>query len=646
MKKTAPTSTSPASPPKSRRRPKADTPAAPPPRKKMPAEMFVKIWRNDMAEKEAEWAEWVVFDTLQGIRRANLSNVEVEGNIRVEGGTDPLLHLVLSNCYLPGFELINAKTRSVVIKENSIAGDFSIGSNSDIEDFSVENSVTGNLAILNSTTGPILIENSKTGDFFINGTVTGGFSIKNKPSIGSFSVSQNSTVNSFFIQNSKIGNFSIFNSTSADFWILQNSQTGHFSIHNNSTSGSFFINNSEISSFDVREDSSIGRFSIEENSASGDFKIVNSRATIISIKGQSRLAKLRIWHSTLQRIEVRSDSFISHFKCQFNLQGPVHLTLEQGNFGHLNLNNSVFPEFTTLNISDCKVNRLTLNNYCNYGTVFFSGLKPLEEWEDFKKNEDDAPIFEEGILQFEKIKRPSTLRLTDSDLGKIQFINCDLRQFQRFEFSNTKMLEVFVAGSQMPGAKAFCLPNDEKNPSKLAEQKRLAYGQFKKIYEARGDVAGSLRYLSYEMRAYRAMLSNRIKRQQPFSKQWFDYVGELGILWLNQFSTNYGNNWLRGVVVTLFVVVVCFSVYCFLLGYRPQPIGGNWIKFGELASHSLAYLNPFRDEDSGQFFETLENDGLKITWHARLWDYLSRIIIAYFVYQTIQAFRKLGKSSG
>ncbi|MBK7936232.1 MAG: hypothetical protein IPJ82_03765 [Lewinellaceae bacterium] len=65
-----------------------------------------------------------------------------------------------------------------------------------------------------------------------------------------------------------------------------------------------------------------------------------------------------------------------------------------------------------------------------------------------------------------------------------------------------------------------------------------------------------------------------------------------------------------------------------------------------MASHSLAYLNPFRDEDSGEFFEMVKEDGLKITWYARIWDYLSRIFIAYFVYQTIQAFRKLGKSSG
>jgi hypothetical protein len=31
---------------------------------------------------------------------------------------------------------------------------------------------------------------------------------------------------------------------------------------------------------------------------------------------------------------------------------------------------------------------------------------------------------------------------------------------------------------------------------------------------------------------------------------------------------------------------------------------------------------------------------------ARIWDFVSRIFVAYFVYQTIQAFRKLGKSGG
>ncbi|MBK7936233.1 MAG: hypothetical protein IPJ82_03770 [Lewinellaceae bacterium] len=76
-----------------------------------------------------------------------------------------------------------------------------------------------------------------------------------------------------------------------------------------------------------------------------------------------------------------------------------------------------------------------------------------------------------------------------------------------------------LAGSRMPADKTFCLPEDEENPSKMAEQKRLAYGQFKKIYEARGDTTGSLRYLANEMRARTARLESKASTY----KQWFDY---------------------------------------------------------------------------------------------------------------------------
>lgn len=296
-------------------------------------------------------------------------------------------------------------------------------------------------------------------------------------------------------------------------------------------------------------------------------------------------------------------------------------------------------------MSDCSVNQLSLKKFCNYGTIFLSNLKSISQWKDFKKDEYKKILREDGEYRFESTCLLSSLRLVDSDLGKTQFINCDLTQFQYFEFSNTKMLDVFVAGSQMPGDNAFLLPNDEKNPLRVAEQKRLAYGQFKKIYEAQGDTAGSLRYLAYEMDAYREQLKGE-KTKPQFSKKWWsdkkawDNRGERATLWLNKYSTNYGNNWLRGLIMTLLMMFICFTIFCWMLGYR---LGNDWNKFGELVSYAPFYLNPLRDLDSVSLIKENET---QIEWYARLWDFISRIIVAYFAYQTIQAFRKLGKSSG
>lgn len=614
---------------------KDDTPITPPPRKKMPAEVFVRIWSNNLnPDKEKEWLGWVIFDTFQGIRRANLSNIEVEGDIRIEitqGTPYPPthLHLKLSNCLLANLELINTLIRSISVQNHTKIGNFRI-LNSMVEDVFIENSKIGNFSILNSTTGRFSVQdNSTTGDFWIQ---------------------DNSTTKHFLIRgNSRTGDIRIqSNSTTGSFEIVNHSVTGNFLIQGASTIGDIDArDNSNIGNINIRQNSTIKKIFFQGNSIAGDLKIDHSKAATLSLSENSHLAEMNLSHSILQRVEVRSGSFVGYLKCQFNLQEPIRLLFEDSSLVYLDFTDLIFPEFTTLSVSNCLINYLRLHNFCNYGTVFFSSLKQIEKWEDVKRYLHGQIIFKEGKYQFETISHSSILHLADSDLGKTQFINCDLRQFQRFEFSNTKMLDVFVAGSQMPSDKAFCLPNGEEDPLKIAEQKRLAYGQFKKIYEARGDVAGSLPYLAYEMEAY---------RQQLQLEGWWKHRGELFMLWMNKLSTNYGVSWQRGLIVTVAAMIFFYSVFCLMLGYVP---GTDVSKFIKIASFAPQYLNPFRDADSvipnnylpphdvfGNPYDLDQNKNPILPPFARLWDYLSRIFVAYFVYQTIQAFRKLGKSSG
>ncbi|HMR43466.1 MAG TPA: hypothetical protein PKC40_06520 [Saprospiraceae bacterium] len=299
-------------------------------------------------------------------------------------------------------------------------------------------------------------------------------------------------------------------------------------------------------------------------------------------------------------------------------------------FGKLDFEDTVFPESTTLSASDCSINELSFRNTCNYGSLFFSNLKSLEKWEDFKRDEKNNLIFENGEYQFEEKSSPSTLRFIDSDLGKVQFINSDLRQFKKFEFLNTKMLEVFVAGSQMPDGEKFQLPKDSN--ANINEQKRLAYGQFKRIYENQGDTAGSLHYLAQEMDAYHAQL-----REEG---RWKNR-GELFMLWMNKISTNHGTSWQHGLLSTIVALVFFYSIFCLLIGYRWDWSDRGFEGLWKLISYAPYYLNPLRDKDSIFLIE----EGDFNAW-SRLWDFISRIFLTYFVYQTIQAFRKLGKSSG
>jgi hypothetical protein len=419
--------------------------------------------------------------------------------------------------------------------------------------------------------------------------------------------------------------------------ILTNSVIKNIYIENTQIHSIYICENTCVEEIKIIENSKIG-YSLVSNSNIGTLKLKNSRITILRIEKKSKVGKLQLWHSLTQRIRITEGSFIEHIFCQFSHKEPTQLLLDNSNIGYLDFDDSVYPGFTTFNLSNCKVHTLVFSNFCNYGNVFFSDLKPLFEW-------GGTAVFRRG--QKTILNTEPTLHLTDSDLGKMQFINCDLRQFKKFEFYNTKLLNVFVAASHMPDDKTFCLPNGEKNPAKIAQQKRLAYGQFKKIYEAQGDIAGSLQYLAYEMDAYREQL-NLEKTQPRLSNTWWrkkqawDNRAERVTLWLNKYSTGYGNNWLRGLCMTVLSMAICFTVFCWMLGFS---IGNDWELFGKLISYAPQYLNLFRDLDSVAWIKEIKPQA-SIVWYARLWDFISRIIVAYFAYQTIQAFRKLGKSSG
>ncbi|MCY7330875.1 MAG: hypothetical protein LH618_20145, partial [Saprospiraceae bacterium] len=118
--------------------------------------------------------------------------------------------------------------------------------------------------------------------------------------------------------------------------------------------------------------------------------------------------------------------------------------------------------------------------------------------------------------------------------------------------------------------------------------------------------------------------------------------GELVMLWANKISTNYGVSWQRGLALIMVAMIFFYSIFCYLIGYQFENNSPDDMeRFWKLVSYAPYYLNPLRDLDSVSLVK--EED---FTPCARIWDFISRIVVAYLVYQTIQAFRKLGKSSG
>lgn len=581
---------------------------------KISAIEFIKIWRGDYIDnpnyksfyRRVSMHLWQLEDDPNGTEFVvTFRNFEVDNDIYLSNPKYKFHYLVLDNTKASIFHLIGVTSQSITITNNSNTGGFWL-ENCKINGFKIEN-------------------NSKTGYFSIN----------NQSMVGNFLITNKSTTDGFFIDGkSNVGNFRIENSTIASLSI-NNSTIGNFNMLNNDP----FV----ITSISIL-DSTTGYF-VFRHLVSSSITISYSSIDKLYLK-ECNISSISINFAEIPSFSINENTFIEHFQYLPQSGSIPQLSIKDSSFGHLDFKDSIFPEFSLLQITDCYVNKLSLIALCNFGSIFFNNLKPLESYHGFKKNEHNQNyVTNERQYEFEQVNIKTCIRIQNADLGKMQFINCDLNAFTYFEYANAKMLDVFVAASQMPNESKFLIPSEQYN---LNEQKRLAYAQFKKIYENRGDTISSIRYQASELEAYRVLLSQeRESKTYRYSQFWWRNLGESIALYLNRYSSNYGNDWHLGVFITLLWTAICFSIYCYLIGFRP---GTNIKMFWELCGYGLQYLNPLRDSDSSPFNDSIVKElrdyPISIGAGARIWDYFSRIIVAYFVYQTIQAFRKFGKSNG
>jgi uncharacterized protein YjbI with pentapeptide repeats len=238
-------------------------------------------------------------------------------------------------------------------------------------------------------------------------------------------------------------------------------------------------------------------------------------------------------------------------------------------------------------------------------------------------------------LEFEKIKNDGSLELNQvtvsksfhlllSDLKKTDLIHCNMMN-AKLIFKNSKITEVFLAGTSFP-RRVF---NEKEILDE--EQARLAYGQLHKAMLNMGDSVNALHFQSGEIAAH--------YRQLQWFKSFKEFFTKLN-LFLNWLSNDFGRSWSRGIVFSFGIAVVFFFLltistveYSFglPLDYDPNLLGSFF-----------RFINPLRFYETEKIYESAE--ALKLTPGSYVIDFLARVIIAYGFYQTIQAFRRLGKA--
>ncbi|MBC6992292.1 hypothetical protein [Hymenobacter sp. BT491] len=274
--------------------------------------------------------------------------------------------------------------------------------------------------------------------------------------------------------------------------------------------------------------------------------------------------------------------------------GKANILIKDTNIKTIEFSNSYINKDAIIRINNLDLIKLSFNNIINYGMTTLNNIR---------------------------MNNKSQLTIAHSDLGKLTFINCRIYP-SNFRFESSKIADVFLSGTMLP----------ENIESISPEEMRFGYSQIKKIHESRGDSVGYHFFFSKEMNAYYNTLSFK---QDPWEK--FN-------LTLNKYSTNHGQSWKRGLFSLLLFTIISYSIYCYTLGFSIiLPFKEVDIHlFIKLISYIFEYLNPVHKTDyiPDSLHEAFSAQRLSL---ARGWEGLSRIFIAYLIYQFIQAFRKLGK---
>jgi len=274
--------------------------------------------------------------------------------------------------------------------------------------------------------------------------------------------------------------------------------------------------------------------------------------------------------------------------------------------------------FAMFNCSEAKFkSSLFLNNAEFYSSVQFNGAK-------FENTLVAPNLNKLGTACWADFSGCTFMSNTYFDFGNWDSFTCTRSTFvSPVSFHLTKIRYVDFIGTFFQSNVDFSNTN---YPESTTETFRIIKSELLKAQ----DRAGYLYYQSKELNQYE-------KTAVEWNKRPLEYF----MLLLNRISTNHGIDWGRGVLFSLSVMVFFYTIYIISLPNRGFSWGyTDWGSFLEATDYVVknffVFIAIFRDSS---FIE-----GTSPNSFSYFIDFIGRIFIGYGIYQTIQAFRKYGKT--
>lgn len=571
----------------------------------------------------------VLGENGKGLRRTNnyveITDTIIKDNIILRGIKKP-------NC--ANLTLKNVKAKSILI----LGSDLDIHSNKtnlrlencDIGNFDAQNSTIGEIHFTSCSFGEIKLRKTKVEDVNISNCIIERFSYFKDTIIKDLCITGSIVDGDLDIDGCTVNAVNFRQGSFKKLYI--GDITSNSITFNKISTDIIWLSNTKIGSIYI------------EKSITGDLRIFNSRFN--QFYAGSHYCSISISNTSIPQLRLHN-CFISVL--EFSQICNIVADIAYGQINKVHFRKAILNKESLISFSETLIQFLQIEELSMLGNLYFRHIKKADkrfEWfnlEVFTKElELKKPMlskiiikvneqFDQGKDDYEKESNgtmsninESTIRISKSSLGKTEFIDCSLADF-RFEFNHSKVTDCFVSGGSIPISNVHIIGTTPKSTEEH-QQKASFFNQFKKIFEAQGDIYHATQFQAKWADEQRNLLELIHQKE----KGWFNTTfSDLWILKLNKWSNLHGESWPRAFFWILVLGLVFYLTYLFSIGrlFTPGKFDFN------LIGYYFEFLNPAHK------FNFI-NEGNIANGLTVFIDVVWRIIVAYLIYQFISAFRK------
>ena len=285
-------------------------------------------------------------------------------------------------------------------------------------------------------------------------------------------------------------------------------------------------------------------------------------------------------------------------------------------------------------VRDCIVDSFILKGVNSNASLVVNNVSPRQFIIDNFSNYANVQLLH---LQARKDTVDTVFSILNSYLGKFQFFNVDFSSFKSTVVINSFLTEIVSSNVKWFDERNLSTGNTslgnvviDKNSDKYEENRYFIFSTFKEIYrqlkvtmEKHGNRTDALMFQQLEMKYY--------EKQLKYSKRGLTL--DRIILWTNN-SNDHGQNWIKPILIAIPVTLVFYFLIVLSASndFTFHVLCADFYLFPQL-------FNPVRALD-----KILLTDKHTLTWVTYTLDLFQRILISYFIFQTVSAFRKYTKS--